>query len=147
MADKNKRRIDNPERLNRLVTGSKIIGDVVVDSCLRLDGEIEGNVRCNEKLVVGQEGKILGDVFATEAEINGLVKGKIQTENLLVLSHTAIIKGDIFTERLVIEDGAKIEGSIQTGSLPKQTNASTSSSSSHTSKEKTREKEPSDVVY
>lgn len=114
MADK-KRKMESPESLNRLVLGAKIVGDITVKSCLRLDGEIIGNVKCDEKLVLGEEGKVVGDVFATEMEVNGKVEGVIRVENILVLTQSALVKGDIFTPRLVIEDGAKIEGNIQTG--------------------------------
>lgn len=113
--DKGKSNPDSPDRLNRLVSGTKLTGDLVVNSSLRVDGEVEGNIQCNGKLVLGKEGLIVGNVNATEVEVDGTVEGQIDAEILLTLHKTASIKGDIATGRIVIEDGAQIEGNIQTG--------------------------------
>lgn len=117
--EKNKGKQESPDRLNRLVSGTKIIGDLSTNSSMRIDGQIDGNVVCNGKLVLGQDGVITGDINATEVELDGTVEGDINAEVLLTLHQTAIVKGDIRTGRLVIEDGAQIEGNIHTGDLPK----------------------------
>lgn len=110
---------ESPDRLNRLVSGTKLTGDLVTNSSLRVDGEINGDVKCDGRLVVGEEGVINGDISATEVELDGTVSGIINAEVILTLHQTAIVKGDIRTERLVIEDGAKIEGKIYSGNLSK----------------------------
>lgn len=147
MGDKGKKRLDNPEQLNRLVANTKIVGDINIGSCLRLDGEIVGNISCSEKLVVGEEGIIKGDIIASQIEVNGLIEGTIKTEDLLVLSHTAVIKGDVYTNRLVIEDGAKIEGNIQTGGKVTLSGNAHKPASEKNKHVKADEEKPSDVVY
>ncbi|PWH85479.1 bactofilin family protein [Brumimicrobium oceani] len=117
--DKVKSKPESPDRLNRLVSGTKLVGDLTANSSLRVDGEIVGNIQCNGKLVLGQEGVIVGDINATEVEIDGKVEGQIKAEVLLVLHQTASIIGDIQTGRIVIEDGAHVEGNIQTGEASK----------------------------
>lgn len=114
----NKSKVENPDRLNRLVSGTKVTGDLVANSSLRIDGEVIGNVRCNGKFVLGSEGVITGDVFAVEVELDGTIKGTITAESLLTLHKTSVVTGDIRTKRLVIEDGAQVEGNIQTGDVP-----------------------------
>lgn len=114
----NKMKAENPDRLNRLVAGTKLIGDLSTNSNLRVDGEIIGNVNCVGKFVLGAEGVVSGDVTAVEVELDGLVQGQIFAESILILHKTAIVRGDIRTKRLVIEDGAQIDGNIQTGDLP-----------------------------
>lgn len=113
--DKGKLKAESPDRLNRLVSGTKLTGDLAANSSLRIDGEVVGNVRCEGKLVLGQEGSIVGDIDAVEVELDGKVEGQITAKVLLVLHETAIIKGDVLTGRVVIEDGAQIGGNIQTG--------------------------------
>ena len=39
---------------NALTSGSKIIGTVITDSDMRVDGTIEGDVKCSGKLVIGE---------------------------------------------------------------------------------------------
>lgn len=115
---------ESPDRLNRLVSGTKLTGDITTNSSLRIDGQIDGSVICNGKLVLGQDGIITGDINATEVELDGTVEGHINAEVLLTLHQTSIVKGDIRTGRLVIEDGAQIEGNIQTGDGSKRSNSS-----------------------
>src|SRR5690554_6283563 len=114
--EKNKSKVESPDRLNRLVSGTKITGDLTTKSSLRIDGEIHGNLTCNGKFVLGQEGIVAGNIVAVEVELDGTVEGDIHAEVLLILHQTAIVKGDIRTGRLVIEDGAQIHGKVQTGS-------------------------------
>nr|WP_299204484.1 polymer-forming cytoskeletal protein [uncultured Brumimicrobium sp.] len=110
---------ESPDRLNRLVSGTKLTGDLSTNSSLRIDGEVEGSVVCNGKLVLGADGVITGNIHATEVELDGTVEGNIVAETLLSLHQTAVVKGDIRTGRLMIEDGAQIEGNIQTGDTSK----------------------------
>lgn len=112
-----KSRAESPDRLNRLVAGSKLNGDLSTNSSLRLDGEVKGNVKCEGKFVLGEEGVVAGDVYATDVEVDGKITGQVVAENLLVLHKTAKIQGNILCKRLVIEDGANIDGNIQTGDV------------------------------
>lgn len=152
--EKNKPANDSPERLNRLVAGTKLVGDLTTESNLRVDGEISGNTTCNSKFVLGEKGIINGDLVANAAELEGTVEGDIEVSDLLILRKTAIIKGSLNTGRLIIEDGAQIGGSIQTGDLPvksKQQPADNSKSNNQDSSKKNNvenvEKAQSDVVY
>lgn len=115
--EKNKSNNDSPERLNRLVSGTELEGDLKTESNLRVDGRIIGNTQCNGKFVLGEKGIVNGNLNATTAELEGTIDGDIAIEDLLILRKTAIIKGGVTTGRLIIEDGAQIGGSIQTGDL------------------------------
>lgn len=42
MKRKEKSTFESPERLNRLVEGTRIVGDLISDSNLRIDGEVTG---------------------------------------------------------------------------------------------------------
>lgn len=117
---KEKSNPESPDRLNRIVSGTQLTGDLIANSSLRVDGEIVGNIHCEGKLVLGEEGHIRGDIKANEVELNGTVEGQITVEALLVLHQTAIVKGDAVTGRVVIEDGAQIEGNMKTGEASKR---------------------------
>jgi cytoskeletal protein CcmA (bactofilin family) len=148
--EKNKVKAESPDRLNRLVSGTTLTGDLTTNSSLRIDGQINGNVTCYGKLVLGQEGVIAGDINATEVELDGTVEGNVNAEVLLIIHQTGIVKGNLITGRLVIEDGAQIVGSIQTGDLPiSKSNASPKVKKSPVSKIEVaadQEKAP-DIVY
>ena len=135
---------ESPDRLNRLVSETQLTGDLVTNSSLRVDGQINGNVKCNGRLVVGEEGKITGDITATEVELDGTVSGQINAEILLTLHQTAVVKGDVNTERLIIEDGARIEGKIFSGNLSK---GSISAPSKKNLKKSQQKEDAADMVY
>jgi cytoskeletal protein CcmA (bactofilin family) len=117
--EKGKSKPESPDRLNRLVAGTKLTGDLTANSSLRVDGEIVGNIECKGKFVLGQDGVVVGNINAAEVEIDGKVEGQINAEVLLILHQTGVVHGDIQTGRIVIEDGAQIEGNIQTGDAGK----------------------------
>lgn len=109
---KRKERIqfESPDRLNRLVEGTKIVGDLLSESNIRIDGEVLGNVTTTAKVVIGETGYIKGDLSCQEADIEGKVEGKLLIEGLLILREQAKVYGDIHTSKLHIEEGAVFLG-------------------------------------
>ena len=101
---------DQSDRLNKILSGTEITGDIISDSNLLIEGEIIGNVSCSGKVVIGTSGKIKGNLVCVNAEVDGAMDGELTIENLLVLRTTARIKGDIQTLKLNIEEGAYFEG-------------------------------------
>ena len=95
---------------NALTSGSKIIGTVVTDSDMRVDGTIEGDVKCAGKLVIGEKGLIKGSVECQNAEIMGKLDGKINVKYALALRATSSLQGEISTSTLVIEPNAMFNG-------------------------------------
>lgn len=104
---------DSPDRLNIIVEGSKVIGDMITESNLRIDGEVKGNVSSASKVVIGINGSILGNLTCADADIEGDVKGFINVESLTVLRANAKIEGEITTAKLQIEEGAQFSGNCK----------------------------------
>lgn len=119
---KEKVQFESPDRLNRLVEGTRIIGDILSESNLRIDGEVKGNVATSAKVVIGETGFVHGNLSCLEADIEGKVEGKLNVEGLLILRETARIDGDIFTIKLHMEEGAVFEGvcKMSSGSMRPQ---------------------------
>lgn len=134
---KEKTQFESPERLNRLVEGTKIVGDVFSESNLRIDGEVQGNVSTAAKVVIGENGLVLGNLTCQEADIEGRIEGKLAIEGLLILRETSKILGDIQTGKLHVEEGAVFVGSckMNTGSPVAQSNPLA------------QEKQPDDLIY
>lgn len=119
-----KNNADSPDKLNRLVEGVIVNGDLKLSSSFRLDGKVTGNIKCDAKFVLGEKGVLTGNLSCMEAEIEGVVDGDLRVENLLTLRKTANIQGSIESVRLVIEDGAQVGGNVSSGSLPGKKNSS-----------------------
>lgn len=106
----------SPERLNRIVEGSSMEGDLVCDSNLRIDGKVKGTVRTNSRLVIGENGSVDGEVYCKDGEIEGKVEGTVKASELMSLRSSARIEGDIETNKLSIEEGAVFTGNCTMGS-------------------------------
>ncbi len=90
--------------------GSSFEGTLKVQSTLRVDGKIKGNVSASESLVVGKEGDINGEVVVRNAVIGGKLKGKLTASGKVVLEASSVFLGEMKTGKLVIHEGAVFEG-------------------------------------
>lgn len=95
---------------NALTNGSKIVGKIFADSDFRIDGEVEGTITCNGKVVIGQKGFLKGSISCVSAEIIGTVEGDVVVSETLSLRGTAVIKGDVKTKILMVEPNAVFNG-------------------------------------
>ena len=103
--------VNSPDRLNRIVEGTSIKGEVNSESNIRIDGKLEGTITTKGRVVIGKTGHIEGEVICQDADIEGTLVGKITVNQLLTLKSTANISGDIITNKLAIEPGAVFSGS------------------------------------
>ena len=101
---------DTTDRSTLIIAGTEISGDLTSDANILLEGQVNGNVSCAGRVIIGTSGKINGNLVCANAEIEGAMEGQLMVENLLVLRETARIKGDIQTMKLHIEEGAFFEG-------------------------------------
>ena len=100
---------------NIIAQGTKIVGTITTNSDIRIDGELEGDLICKGKIVVGQQGNIKGNVDCANAEIMGNVNGKMVVNGTLSLKSTSKIWGQIKTKILSIEPEAQFTGSCEMG--------------------------------
>ena len=109
--------------INLIGVGTQIIGDIISSGDVRIDGNLNGNIKLNGRLVVGPNGKIEGNVICQNADISGEVKGTVEVVEMLALKATAKILGDIITGKLGIEPGAVFTGSCNMGAIVKNINS------------------------
>jgi len=94
-----------------------IVGDVLFNGGLRVDGKIEGNVLGSEDekclIVLSRDGCIVGRVKAYDAIINGTISGDLEVEHFLELQGNAKVSGNITYRQLQMECGALVEGRLE----------------------------------
>lgn len=95
--------------------GTKIEGNFRSPENIRLDGNVVGEVRCDKKLVMGEESLVEGKIFAQDAVVMGTIRGDINITETLHLQSTAKIHGNIFTKHLVVDEGAFFDGDCKAG--------------------------------
>ena len=110
---------------NRIVQGTKIIGTIVSEGGLRVDGEIDGDIKTSGKVVLGSTGKINGTLTCASADFEGEFTGKLTVNEMLSLRSTSVVEGDVFINKLTVEPGAVFNATCSMGSGVKTLNANT----------------------
>ena len=105
----------NPGKINSIMEGTSIEGEIRSDSNIRIDGRVKGTINVRGRLIVGASGLVEGDVTCQSSDIEGTVNGKINCQDLLSLKATAKLTGDINTKKLAIEPGAVFTGNCSMG--------------------------------
>ena len=106
---------ETSQQINILSDGTKVKGDIISNGDIRIDGEMAGNLSTKGKLVVGDRGKIEGEVQASTIEVAGFIKGKVTARELLNMKSSAKIEGDIVAAKLAVEPGAIFTGTCSMG--------------------------------
>ena len=92
--------------------GTTLTGETNFQAMLRVDGHLLGTVSSESgTLLVGTNGQVDANVAVSTAIVNGQVNGDIVATERIQLGRTARVIGNIQTPRLVLEDGAILEGS------------------------------------
>jgi cytoskeletal protein CcmA (bactofilin family) len=100
----------NSNNINLIGLGTEIHGDIMSNGDLRIDGSLVGNISAKGKVVIGETGKIKGEITCKNCDVSGIVDGKIMVSELLSLKSNAKIIGDMSTNRLAIEPGSRFTG-------------------------------------
>lgn len=97
--------------MNQFGQGTIITGDVSTEGDVRIDGRVTGTVTSKSKVVIGVSGIIEGNILCQNAYVDGKVSGNVEVSELLILSSTANVEGDIKIKKLVVQEGARFNGS------------------------------------
>ncbi len=92
--------------------GTFVKGELTFQDAMRIDGKLEGLVKSDKTLIVGETGEIDGNIEAGTVIVGGLVKGTIHAKGKLEILSSGRVYCEITYTRLVVEDGAILEGKI-----------------------------------
>ena len=92
--------------------GSKIVGSLKFSGTVEIQGEVEGEIHSDGKLILGEGAQIKALVHGAEVVVRGNVFGDIFASKKLKLEKPAVIKGNLKCALLSIDEGVSIEGKI-----------------------------------
>ena len=102
---------DTRTTVNTLIgEGAIFDGDLRTPESIRIDGTINGNCTCEQRLILGPKGYINGNISTKDVIISGKVDGDISAEGKLELLSTGKINGNIIAKSLVIDENAHFDG-------------------------------------
>ena len=99
--------------------GSTFNGAVEAANDLRIDGKVIGSVHGKSKVVTGESSIVEGPMKGVNIEVRGHVCGDIEVSDTLILKSTAIVEGDIYAVKVIVEDGAQLNGRCHMGAAMK----------------------------
>lgn len=92
-------------------------GDLSGDEDLEIEGRVEGTVKLpNHQVTIGAHGRVTAQVEAKLVVVIGHVSGNVTAGERVEVQASGIVDGDIQAPRLLIQEGAVVNGSIQMGS-------------------------------
>ncbi len=105
-----------PEAFETLIAaGADFQGPIVARGPVHIHGRVEGNVRCEDLLVIGRDGEVRGDVWGRVVTIGGRVTGRVEATERAEILATGKLLGDIYSPAVSIEIGAVFEGPTHMG--------------------------------
>jgi len=97
-------------KLDTIVGPDSILnGDLASKGTVKVDGQVEGNVTA-DCLIIGEAGKLTGDVTVREIVVGGRVAGNIHSTDGVDILRKGEVCGDIFAARLTIAEGGHFDG-------------------------------------
>src|SRR5215831_8055506 len=91
-----------------------IKGEISGGESLYIDGRIEGTINIpDHRVTVGRNGSVKADVNAREVVIMGKVHGNVICSDRLDIRSEGSVTGDVVVQRISVEDGAILKGSVQ----------------------------------
>lgn len=96
--------------------GTRIEGNIVFKGGLRIDGEVRGNISCENgqqgTLVISERASVEGEVAVGHVVINGTVIGPVCASESLELLASARVTGDVEYHQIEMQQGAVIQGRL-----------------------------------
>ena len=103
----------NVNDVSRISQGAAIRGDLSSSTDIRVDGQVDGTLFSEGKVVVGETARLSGKLFATNIDFWGKMDGDIFVKDTLSLKSSAVVNGNIHVRKIQVEMGAQINGSFK----------------------------------
>jgi cytoskeletal protein CcmA (bactofilin family) len=93
-----------------LEKGVSVEGRLDTTGTFRIDSPMKGTLTSDEKLIVGENARIEGQMEGNYIVIAGRFDGTIKAKGKVEIQTRAIVTGEIHTPCLIIEPGAVFDG-------------------------------------
>ena len=90
----------------------EIEGDITSDEDITIQGKVKGNILVSKTLTIGKSGKVKADIKASIVRIIGEARGNIIASDKVEILSQGRYTGNIQSQKLVVSDGAILNGNI-----------------------------------
>jgi cytoskeletal protein CcmA (bactofilin family) len=96
-----------------------IKGEIKGSEDLTIDGQVEGKIDLpDHMLTIGPNATVVADITAKVVTLFGSVIGTVVAREKADVRKTASLEGSLTCGRLAVQEGAKINGKVETKSKP-----------------------------
>ena len=92
--------------------GVEFKGEITVPGRASVNGNFEGTLRAKD-LIVGDSGRVSGQISADTAEIRGTVADNLTVQSKLILRSSGSISGSVTYSKITVEEGGVLTGRIE----------------------------------
>ena len=109
--------------VNRVASGTKLVGDLQFEGGLLVQGEVSGDVRVNGHLIIWTGGVARGQIWVTgDLYLFGQLGAPsanpqdtvMKCMGMAYVANTGVATGTLMASRLKLYDGADLQGPFQT---------------------------------
>lgn len=106
---------DNPQVGGMLGEGVSVEGALTFNQTFRVDGDFKGKITRSDRLVVGEKGKVSGEIEVNALVVYGRLEGTVKVKNTVEVHPKGRIVGDLemLSPALSVMEGGFIEGTMK----------------------------------
>ena len=94
-------------------------GELSGEEDLLIEGQVEGRISLpNNQLTIGASGRLMAEINAKSIIVTGQTAGNLTAGERVEVQATGVVEGDIRTPRLLIQEGATVNGTIEMSKKP-----------------------------
>jgi cytoskeletal protein CcmA (bactofilin family) len=118
-AVRTKSSVEGDREMANIGKSISIKGDLSGNEDLVIEGKVEGKVDLpNNQLTIGANRSVKAEVKAKTVIVVGKVAGNVNGTERIEIQATGVVDGDVTAPRLVVAEGAVVNGSIQMTGKP-----------------------------
>ena len=102
---------DSSTFINTIIgLGSSVKGEVAVHGFFRVDGDFQGTITTEGRILVSPTGRVKGSLTGRDIVVGGVVKGDLYATERITLLASALVVGNLYAPRIQMERGVLVEG-------------------------------------
>ena len=90
-------------------------GDLKFESAAKVLGRFEGTISSKGKVYIADGSECKATVAAREVSVEGRIDGNVEAGDRIELKTTGVVAGDITAARMIMAEGASINGHCRIG--------------------------------
>ncbi len=101
----------NTDKVDTLIgKNTKFEGNLSTEGTIRIDGEVIGDVILSGNLILGEQGRIKGNVKSDNIHLSGIIEGNVMSANQIHISASGKLYGDMSVKNIIIDEGGLFQG-------------------------------------